>query len=281
MVGADMIKDIVVNLSLGDGRDCAAEFAISAAATLDAHLAGVAFTYDPFVPAIEMGVIPSDLIEIQREENERLSTGAIDRFNEIARRNAISAEARNIDAASSTAFDIFARVARRFDLSIVPQPRPESSGTDAMFVEAALFGSGRPVLVVPYIQKDGLKLDRVTVCWDGSRAAARAIADALPLLAKAKTTEVITVTDGAGEVDEIPGVDFAQHLARHGIKIELKRIVRGDLDIADVILSHAADTSTDLIVMGGYGHSRLREFVLGGATRGLLKSMTAPTLMSH
>jgi nucleotide-binding universal stress UspA family protein len=276
-----MIKDIVVNLSLGDGRDPAAEFAVSTAATLDAHLAGLAFTYDPFVPAMDMGVIPSDLIEIQREENERLSAAAIGRFDELARRNRISAETRNIDSSSSTASDIFARIARRFDLSIVSQPRPDSPSSDVMFVESALFGSGRPVLVVPYIQQAGLKLDRVMVCWDGSRAAARATADALPLLAKAGTTEVVTVTDGSREQDEIPGIDFAQHLARHGIKIELKRVVRGDIDVANVILSHAADSSADLIVMGGYGHSRLREFVLGGATRGLLKSMTVPTFMSH
>jgi nucleotide-binding universal stress UspA family protein len=276
-----MIKDIIVNLSLGDGRDPAAEFAVSAATALDAHVAAVAFLYDPFVPAMDMGVIPSDLIEIQRVESEKLAANAIARFNEVARRNGISAETRNIEAASSLASDRFAGIARRFDLSVVSQPRPETSGSDAMFVEAALFGSGRPVLVVPYIQQAGLKLDRVLVCWDGSRTAARATADALPLLARAGTTEVITVTDGAGDQDEIPGFDIAQHLARHGIKVELKRIVRGDVDIPNVILSHAADTSADLIVMGGYGHSRLREFVLGGATRGLLQSMTVPTLMSH
>ena len=276
-----MIKDIVVNLSLGGSRDHAAEFAVSAAATLDAHLAGLAFTYEVFFPAFELAPVPADLIEMQRKENEGLSAAAIDRFNELARRNGISAEARNIQAGSSAAPDTFARIARRFDLSIVSQPRPDSSGSDAMFVEAALFGSGRPVLVIPYIQTTGLKLERVMVCWDGSRSAARATADALPLLAKAGTTEVVTVTDGSADEDEIPGIDLAKHLARHGIDVELKRLVRGDIDNVDVILSHAADISADLIVMGGYGHSRLREFVLGGVTRGLLKSMTAPTLMSH
>jgi nucleotide-binding universal stress UspA family protein len=134
---------------------------------------------------------------------------------------------------------------------------------------------------VPYIQQAGLKLDRVMVCWDGSRVAARATADALPLLARAGTTELVTVTDASGDADEIPGIDIAGHLARHGIKVELKRIVRADIDVANLILSHAADTSADLIVMGGYGHSRLREFVLGGVTRGLLQSMTVPTFMSH
>jgi nucleotide-binding universal stress UspA family protein len=276
-----MIKDIVVNLSLGDRHDPAAEFAVSAAAALDAHVAGLAFVYDPFVPAMEMGVIPSDLIEIQRVESGRLAANAIKRFDDTARRNAVSAETRNIDTSASTAPETFARIARRFDLSIVAQPRPETPGTDEMLAEAALFGSGRPVLVVPYIQQAGLKLDRVMVCWDGSRVAARATADALPLLARAGTTELVTVTDASGDADEIPGIDIAGHLARHGIKVELKRIVRADIDVANLILSHAADTSADLIVMGGYGHSRLREFVLGGVTRGLLQSMTVPTFMSH
>jgi nucleotide-binding universal stress UspA family protein len=276
-----MVKDIVVNLSLGDRRDPAAEFAVSAAAALDAHVAGVAFVYDPFVPAMDMGVIPADLIEIQRVENERLAANAIARFDETARRNAVSAQTRNIDASTSAAPETFARIARRFDLSIVAQPRPETSGTDEMLAEAALFGSGRPVLVVPYIQQAGLKLDRVMVCWDGSRVAARATADALPLLTRAGTTELVTVTDASSDPDEIPGIDIAEHLARHGIKVELKRIVRGGVDVANLILSHAADTSADLIVMGGYGHSRLREFVLGGTTRGLLQSMTVPTFMSH
>jgi len=276
-----MIKDILVNLSLGRPRDPAAEFAVSAATILGAHLTSLAFTFEAFFLAFELGPVPANLIEMQRDENERLSAAAIDRFNEFARRNGISHESRNIDASPAAAPDTFARIARRFDLAIVSQPRPDSSGSDQMFVEAALFSSGRPVLIVPYIHKAGLKLDRVMVCWDGSRAAARATADALPLLAQAGTTEVVTVTEGSADQNEIPAIDFARHLARHGIDVELKRLVRGDIEIADVILSNAADTSADLIVMGGYGHSRMREFVLGGVTRSLLKSMTAPTLMAH
>jgi nucleotide-binding universal stress UspA family protein len=137
------------------------------------------------------------------------------------------------------------------------------------------------VLVVPYIQKGGLKLDNVLVCWDASRNAARAIADALPLLKRAKTIDVVIVASERPKSDEIPGADIGQHLARHGLKIEVKRIVATDTDVANTILSHAADSSADFIVMGGYGHSRLREFILGGATRGILSSMTVPTLMSH
>ena len=119
------------------------------------------------------------------------------------------------------------------------------------------------------------------VCWDGSRNAARAIADALPLLARAKAVEVVIVTGKPGESDEIAGADIAHHLARHGLKVEVERLVARDIDITSTLLSRAADLGADLIVMGGYGHSRWREFVLGGATRGILASMTVPVLMSH
>ena len=102
------------------------------------------------------------------------------------------------------------------------------------------------------------------VCWDGSANAARAIADAMPLLARAKSIDVVIVASERPKSDEIPGADIGQHLARHGFKVEVKRIVATDTDVANTVLSHAADSSADFIVMGGYGHSRLREFILGG-----------------
>jgi nucleotide-binding universal stress UspA family protein len=147
--------------------------------------------------------------------------------------------------------------------------------------EALLFESGRPVIMVPYIQTQPLKLDRVMVCWDGGRAAARAIADSLPLLQKAKQVDIVIVAGKRDDNKEIPGADLGQHLARHGLKVDVKRLASPDIDINSTLLSYAADSSTDMIVMGGYGHSRLREFVLGGVTRAILSSMTVPVLMSH
>ncbi len=176
---------------------------------------------------------------------------------------------------------LFGRVARRFDLSVVGQREPNKMTPEDLFVEGALFESGRPVIVVPYIQKAGIKLNHVMVCWDGSRAAARALADAMPLLQKAKQVDVVIIANDRGKSDEIPGADIGQHLARHGLEVEVKRLTSPDIDVASTVLSYAADSSTDFIVMGGYGHSRLREFVLGGATRGMIAAMTVPTLMSH
>jgi nucleotide-binding universal stress UspA family protein len=119
------------------------------------------------------------------------------------------------------------------------------------------------------------------VCWDGSRPAARAVADAMPILEKANRVQLVTVSNERGKKHEIEGADMGQHLARHGLNVEVKHIDRGHIDVADVLLSHAADSGTDFIVMGGYGHSRLREFVLGGVTHSIFRSMTVPVLMAH
>jgi nucleotide-binding universal stress UspA family protein len=274
-----MIKDIVANLAVCSSRDVAADFAASVAATFDAHLTGVALVYEPHAPVAD--AFPAEAMRSERIENEKAAKAAVAKFDEVARRAPISAQSRMIDVAVASAPGVFANIARRFDLSIMGQPEPHKPGLERLIIEAALFDSGRPVLIVPYIQRTGLKLERVIVGWDGSRSAARAVADAMPLLVRAKTSEVVTVASEPIKSEEMPGTEIAQHLARHGAKVELKSIVTDETDIANTILSHAADTSADLLVMGGYGHSRLREFILGGVTRGILGSMTIPTLMSH
>jgi nucleotide-binding universal stress UspA family protein len=276
-----MIKDIVANLSVGRSRDVTTDFAVSVAATFKAHLAGVAFLYEPLIPAGDMSGIPVNIIDIMRSENERAAKAAASKFDDAVRGAALSADMRVLDATEAGAPHVFAEIARRFDLSIVAQPDPDTPGPGDPMAEAALFQSGRPVLIVPYIERGGLTLDRVLVCWDGSRNAARAVGDAMPFIVRAKATEIVIVTNEDAKSDEMPGADIAHHLARHGADVEVKRIVSTETDVAGTILSHAADVSADFLVMGGYGHSRLREFVLGGATRGILASMTLPTLMSH
>ncbi len=275
-----MIKDIVVNLGLGE-RDPAGLFAISIAESFGAHVLGVAFAFDPVIPGTVMGGIPPEFIESQRAETEAKAKAAIARFEEAARRAGISYEHRMVSATISGAADQLGRIGRRFDLIVVAQAERENPTADEIVDEGVLFESGRPVIFVPFIQKAGLKLDRVMLCWDGSRAATRAIADSMPLLEKAKKVEVVIVSDKPGKQGEVSGADLGQHLARHGLSVEVKRITSPDIDVPSTILSYAADTSADMIVMGGYGHSRLREFILGGTTRRLLESMTVPVLMSH
>ena len=275
------IADLVVNLGLDHPRDATAAYAISIAETFDAHLTAIAFSYEPVVPPSVMGGISAEAIDAQWAASVKAADAAIKAFEEAARREGIAAEHRKIKASLGGAGDLFGRLARRFDLAVVGQAEPKHGAAQDLMIEGVLFGSGRPVVVVPYIQKDALKLDRVLICWDGSRPAARAIADAMPFLGRAGAIDVVIIESGRHKSDEIPGIDMGEHLARHGLKVEVKRIVSTDVDVPNTILSHASDSGADFIVMGGFGHSRLREFVLGGATRGILGSMTVPTLMSH
>jgi nucleotide-binding universal stress UspA family protein len=270
-----MIKDIIANLAVGTARDVAGDFAVSVASTFDAHLTGLVFLYEP------LDGFPAEAMQSQRIETKKAAKAAVSKFDGRVHRAAISAESRMLDVPVANAANVFSNIARRFDLAIMGQPEPDKPALERPIIEAALFNSGRPVLIVPYIQRTGLKLERVLVGWDGSRSAARAVADAVPFLVRAKAAEVVVVASEPVKSNETPGVDIAHHLARHGAKVEVKSIVTAETDVASALLSHAADTSADFLVMGGYGHSRLREFILGGVTREILSSMTVPTLMSH
>ncbi len=277
-----MIKDILVNLEHDVSRDQARDFAIAVAEAFDAHVAGVAFAYAPEFPSYMMLEIPPNIVAVMAEESKKAAEAAITRFDEATKRRLLSAEHRLVKTMGLEAPALFSALARRFDLSIFMQSNPDGVTNDDM-IESSLFESGRPVIVVPYIHKDGLKLDRVVCCWDGGRAAARAINDAMPLLVKADKIDLLIIENDKtkSEATEIRGVEMASHLARHDVNVDVEIIPAPDIDVADAILSHVADESGTLIVMGGYGHSKLREIILGGETRAMLKSMTAPVLMSH
>ncbi len=276
-----MIKDLVVNLTVGNGPDAAAQFAISIAARFEAHIAGIALAYDPVITPTVLDGLSATWVDAQRAESRAAAQEAVDRFEAAAKREGLAAEHRIVEANLGVAATLFGRIARCFDLAVVGQTDPERTLPDDLLIEAVLFESGRPAVVVPYIQREGLKLSYVLVCWDGSHNAARAIADSLPFLIRAKKVQIVTVASREGEVHELPGTDLGEHLVRHGLNVEVKRLVAANVDISNVILSYAADCGADFMVMGGYGHSRLREFVLGGATRGILQSMTVPVLMAH
>lgn len=277
-----MIKDIIVNLEHKVTRDPARDFAITIAETFDAHVAGIAFAYTPYLPGNAMLGIPPEIVAQMSAESEKAAFAAIECFDAAARRSLLSFEHRLLKALPESAPVILSLLARRFDLSLFMQSEPDGVDNDDI-IEASLFESGRPLIVVPYIQKEGLKLDHVVCCWDGSRAAARAINDGLPLLVKASTVDLLIVLNEKTENQNnvIRGAEMAKHLVRHDVKVQIVTIPAADIDVANAILSYIADVSGTLIVMGGYGHARLREVILGGVTRDMLKSMTVPVFMSH
>jgi len=167
------------------------------------------------------------------------------------------------------------------DLLVLGQhdPRTPAPGVPADFVESVLIGSGVPALVLPYIDRFQALATEVLIAWKETRASACAVRAALPLLRRAKTVHVATWLAQAGAQDGAEAL--LGFLEQHGIRARLHRSVAADAEVGDRMLSLAADLSADLLVMGCYGHSRVREVVLGGASRTVLESMTLPVLMAH
>lgn len=283
------IKNVLVRLKTGRQDSPAEKYAISMAAALDAHITGIAFAYDSIGSVSQLGYMVAavgeerqwpDTEKQQWLDNKEAARAALDRFSKAADRAALSFEPIMSPADPADIGSRFGRIARLYDLSVVDQP--ESNGPEQRIVEGALFDSGRPVIVVPYIQAQPFKLDRLMICWDDSRSAVRAIVDAMSLLARAERIEVVTVVNNeADRGSDLDGASIGQYLAHHGLHVQINSIIRGQITVADALLSHAADSGPSLIVMGGYGHSRLRELVLGGVTRSVLRSMTAPVFLSH
>ena len=276
-------KDLLVHVD--DSKGCAArvEAAVELAIAHDAHLTGVSLLTDPAPSSFVQGYLPQDVVDmLQRQARER-ADAALGRFAEVAKRNQISFETR-IDRVLYTAMaEALATNARYADLVILGQAGPDDADVPRYLPEEVTLASGRPSLVIPYIGPGATLGQRVSVAWDASREAARAVNDALPILQRAQAVGVVTVNPRKGPFGhgEQPGADIALHLARHGIKVEVQRVESRDVDVANTILSHIADRSSDLLVMGAYGHSRLRELVLGGVTRTILHDMTVPVFMAH
>ncbi|MEW6255515.1 MAG: universal stress protein [Pseudomonadota bacterium] len=276
-----MIRDILVNLSQGTDTDRAAAFATSLAAKFSAHLTGLAVTYEIDVPPFYMGALPTDFLETQMQENTAAAIAAGESFAAHAAAAGVTHEVRTLNGSLGIAASSLAEMSRVFDLTVVAQPDPDRPGPEEVIAETVLLESGRSVLVVPYVQREGYGCGRAVVAWDGSRAAARALAEGLPLLHRAAQVEVLRVvraSDEAANCDEV-----LRHLARHGLSATTRtlHVGNGEPSIAQTILNEVSDQGADLVVMGGYGHSRLRELVMGGVTREILSAMTVPVLMAH
>lgn len=277
-----MIRDVLVNLTHGTEVDTAANFAASLAAAFSAHVTGLAVTYEIEIPPFYMGAVPTDFLETQAQENEAAAAKAAERFSLLAAGVGVPHEVKTFNASLGVAANKFAEMARLFDLTVVAQPDPDRSGPEEVMAETALLESGRAVLVVPYVQKAGFGAGRTVVAWDGSRAAARALAEGLPLLHRSEVVEVLRILRG-GHGEDAGCEDVVRHLARHGLtaRIRTMHVASSEASIAQAILNEVSDQGADLVVMGGYGHSRLRELVLGGVTREIFSTMTVPVLMAH
>jgi len=192
-----------------------------------------------------------------------------------------SYEARQVDDEAGGGISLQARYS---DLVVIGQTNLDepSSTTLPDFPEFVVMNSGRPVLIVPYVGRYDAMPKRVLIAWDASTSATRAVTAAIPILKRAQNVDVVVFNpDSRGDAHgEQPGADIALYLARHNIKVNVVR-QKTDIDVGNALLSIATDLNSDMIVMGGYGHSRFREILLGGVTRTVLESMTVPVLMAH
>lgn len=202
-------------------------------------------------------------------------------FQNAAEKNDVFQERILEKCLTSQVPDLLVDYARLRDLTIIPIP--EADYVDRWYAESVIFGSGRPIIILPEkrTSKDPIALDRVVVAWDFSRQSARAVADALPILKKAKHVFVVTVSNEKVIDTKQSGVELAKYLARHGVDVVLDVVDAAGRSIGEVLEAHVARRNGDLLVMGAYGHSRFREFVLGGATRSMLDRPPVPVFLSH
>ena len=269
-------KTILVHLDETARRQERLQLACTLAARFDAHLVGLFALGAARIPSYalaEAGPVVRDIEERRRGEAAR---AAEKEFREAERRGGGKSEWRISTEDAAAAVRLSARYS---DLVVLGQAKP-GDGLGRAIAEDVVLAAGRPVLMVPYAGHFPETGKRVLVAWNASPEAARAVADALPLLSLAQSVEVVAFGPG-GDHGEQPGADLALYLARHGVKATAARQNARGVDIGSQILSRAADNDADLIVMGAYGHSRMRELALGGATRSILDAMTVPVLMAH
>ena len=260
------LKDLLVIADNDPTYAARLDIALALAAEHHAHLTG-------------LYVMPPPLAPISELEDAARRVAAV--FAERAGRTTVSTDWR---VAEGDIVRVASEQARYADLTVLPQ------GIDLGFASADLarlpqelaLGAGRPVLVIPRHGSFPKVGGRVLVAWNGSREATRAVHDALPLLRRAEQVTILSINPDAAAERRLPGAHVSRHITRHGVTVQATPTITGaDVAVGDLLLSYVADHDIDLVVMGAYGHTRLREMVLGGATRTLLRHMTVPVLMSH
>jgi nucleotide-binding universal stress UspA family protein len=280
-----MIKDILVHIPTERPMRPVIDGSVSLAKDFGAHLDAVAIGYistsAAYVVNGSAAAAVAAVFEMEQERAAERASAALGVFEAEARRAGISYATRSIADMPGEASISIGATARLYDLAVVLQSETEQHTYDNTISTEILFQAGGPVLFIPHIFRGEFKAKRIGICWDGSRLAARALRDARPMLAQADTLFAISINSAeSAPADASAGV-LADHLARQGLRIRIVDLPAASSDIQPSILSVAADEGLDMLVMGAYGHSKLREGILGGVTRGMFRTMTVPTLMSH
>ncbi|MCR4267792.1 universal stress protein [Nitratireductor sp. ZSWI3] len=260
------------------------DLALPLAARHDSHVIGLHAEALPMVMASPMGGPVVDLSIDMQEETSRRHAIMRALFEERARVEGVANEWRGFDSVSGDSAISGIESARSADLVVAQQTDPDATASMAANIEALLFETGRPVLLVPYVRRvRSAEFRKVLLAWNGSQQAARAAFDALPFMMEAESVEVLCIDpqDTPRRDASMAGTAIAAALARHGIEVDIKIEISGGISHGEAIDNRISDTGADLLVMGAFGRSRLKEFVFGGATRTILQTMTIPTLLAH
>lgn len=271
-------KTLLLHLDERERRNERLEIGVRLAEAFDAQLVAAFAAGEAYLPAPALAEAGPAVAEIRERTRRDIVSRAERDFVDTAKRGGVRFTWQ--PTGDSGYADVIAAT-RCADLVVAGQPESDDASHFG-FCGDLLLSGGKPVLFVPYAGHFTRIGQRVLVSWNGSRESARAVADAMPFLTRAAAVDVLEF-DGGGNRRFLESVaaDIGAYLARHGVKATVARHATGTLDVGNHLLSRAADLGSDLIVMGGYGHSRMRELVLGGVTRTLLESMTVPVLMSH
>lgn len=277
-------QTILVYLSDDRSAKRVLKMAMELARKSDAHVIGlhVAPVFQVYSSiAVDL---TAEILEAQTNALKIETAGIRKVFDDLTENDDVKSEWRSIQAHSSLLGEAVVNHARCADIVVAAQPDPDHDDVNVTrVIEQLLTDSGRPILLVPYVGEHTEIGKNITIAWNASREAARASAAALPLLQGAEKVSVLWVNpqNEYGDTMDVPGSEIATCLSRHGVRAETDSTTSSLPEIGDEILSRVADSGADLLVMGAYGHSRLREFIFGGASRHMLQHMTVPVLMAH
>ena len=270
-------KDIVVHVAQDERTAARLDAAAGLAELFEGRVTGVYALPRLNVPGYASFEISPEVYKRLDTEQRSLADRAEEGFSTRMAKSTQPSEWRLVTGEPA---DVVTTSARYADITIVGQTDPDDSRSIPDLADDVVLSAGGPVLVWPYAGSFGVAPETVMLAWNGTREAKRALADAMPLLKRADKVIVFGVDEGDGK--HIPGADVSTHLARHGVRVETQHTVSSSgIDAGNLLLSAVSDVGAELLVMGAYGHRRLREILLGGVTRDILREMTVPVLMSH